>query len=194
MDVNGAYGRLDLNLQNKTNSGNRIDKAPLPFVLIQPQKILQSIEVVITIFVVCSKTAYRRIFSPVQPTPRWCPYLTITWRPSTRRSKWHSKRRPKNRLSSTPSSPPTSCEQLISSSSLMVSPSPVASRTNWEASGSGSISGIPARKDPQVSSTFSSVNSRMAFLGSTTGFDIKRKKPKETSIFWVTPGSLLLAR
>lgn len=32
MDVNGAYDQLELNLQSKTSSGSRVDKAPLPFV------------------------------------------------------------------------------------------------------------------------------------------------------------------
>jgi hypothetical protein len=31
MDVNGAYDQLELNLQTKTSSGSRVDKAPLPF-------------------------------------------------------------------------------------------------------------------------------------------------------------------
>ncbi|EFX76267.1 Endoribonuclease-like protein [Daphnia pulex] len=30
MDVNGAYDQLELNLQTKTSSGSRVDKAPLP--------------------------------------------------------------------------------------------------------------------------------------------------------------------
>ncbi|XP_032779443.2 poly(U)-specific endoribonuclease homolog [Daphnia magna] len=30
LDVNGAYDQLELNLQSRTSSGNRVDKAPLP--------------------------------------------------------------------------------------------------------------------------------------------------------------------